>query len=342
MKKDQSKLHLIGNKMVKSSIVEDKTMPEKQEIQEWYGRNARVMHGDSDCLVERYECQGKGLIVTYKVFEGMEMVFMEFNSEDSFIPVTPYSEILEISCCRRGRVVCEFSDNICAHLSEDDFWIGSGGYLPTSYYFPFGYFDAVTLVIDEKKMSLSTKKILADFSIDIKAIGKNLALNTSWYIGKMPCKLQRLFDEIYEAKGKESTCYFAIKTLELLFQIQNVERSDAEGEQYYPKEQIEAVKEIWNYLIAHLDEERSLKQLVKEKNMGTTMFQRIFYHVYGDSPYAFLKKYKMGIAKKMILDGEMKIGEIAFSLGYSNASKLSAAFKDVFGILPKDYRKLRS
>ena len=51
-------------------------MPEKQEVQEWYGRNARVMHSDSDCLIERYECQGKGLIVTYKVFEGMEMVFM--------------------------------------------------------------------------------------------------------------------------------------------------------------------------------------------------------------------------------------------------------------------------
>lgn len=317
-------------------------MPEKQEVQEWYGRNARVMHSDSDCLIERYECQGKGLIVTYKVFEGMEMVFMEFNSEDAFIPVIPYSEILEITCCRRGRVVCEFANNICAHLSEDHFWIGSGEHLPASYYFPFGYFDAVTLVIDEKKMSLSTKKIMADFSIDIKAIEEKLSLNTAWYISKIPSKLQRLFDEVYEAKGKESTCYFAIKTLELLFYLQNIERNDAEEEQYYPKDQIEAVKEIWNYMITHLDEERSLKQLVKEKNMGTTMFQTIFNHVYGDSPYAFLKKYKMGIAKKLILDGEMKIGEIAFSLGYSNASKFSVAFKDVYGILPKDYRKLRS
>ena len=57
----------------------------------------------------------------------------------------------------------EFDNNICAHLSEDHFWIGSGEHLPASYYFPFGYFDAVTLVIDEKKMSLSTKKIMADF-----------------------------------------------------------------------------------------------------------------------------------------------------------------------------------
>lgn len=317
-------------------------MPEKQEVQEWYGRNARVIHSDGGCLVERYQCQGKGQIVTYKVFDGIEMVFMEFNSQDAFIPVTPYCEILEISCCRRGRVVCEFQDNICAHLSEDHFWIGSGENLPTSYYFPFGYFDAVTLVIDEKKMSLSTKETMEDFSININRIKEKLDLNTAWYISKMPLKLQRLFDEIYEAKGKERTGYFAIKSLELLFNLQNVERSGAEEERYYPKAQIEVVKEIWNYMSTHLDEERSFKRLVKDKNMASTRFQTIFNHVYGDSPYAFLKKYKMGISKKMILDGEMKIGEIAFSLGYSNASKFSVAFKDVYGILPKDYRKLKS
>lgn len=206
-------------------------MLEKQEVQEWYGRNARVIHSDSDCLIERYECQGKGLIVTYKAFEGMEMVFMEFNSEDAFIPVTPYSEILEITCCCRGRVVCEFANNRCIHLSEDHFWIGSGEHLPSSYYFPFGYFNAITLVIDKKKMSLSTKKIMDNFSIDIKPIEEKLSLNNAWYISKIPSKLQRLFDEIYEAKGKQSSCYFAIKTLELLFYLQNIERNDAEEEQ---------------------------------------------------------------------------------------------------------------
>lgn len=186
-------------------------MPEKQEVQEWYGRNARVMHSDSDCLIERYECQGKGLIVTYKVFEGMEMVFMEFNSEDAFIPVTPYSEILEITCCRRGRVVCEFANNICAHLSEDHFWIGSGEHLPASYYFPFGYFDAVTLVIDEKKMSLSTKKIMADFSIDIKAIEEKLSLNTAWYISNIPSKYSDCLMKSMRQKGKRALATLQLK-----------------------------------------------------------------------------------------------------------------------------------
>lgn len=99
-------------------------------------------------------------------------------------------------------------------------------------------------------------------------------MNTAWYISNIPSKLQRLFDEVYEAKGKESTCYFAIKTLELLFYLQNIERNDAEKEQYYPKDQIEAVKEIWNYMITHLDEERSLKQLVKEKIWGLPCFKQ--------------------------------------------------------------------
>ena len=38
-------------------------------------------------------------------------------------------------------------------------------------------------------------------------------------------------------------------------------------------------------------------------------------------------------------EGKESISEIAVSLGYSNASKFSKAFQDVFGVLPKDYRR---
>ena len=51
------------------------------------------------------------------------------------------------------------------------------------------------------------------------------------------------------------------------------------------------------------------------------------------------KKYKMNIAAHWLLNENMKIGDIAVSLGYNNASKFAIAFQSVYGILPKDYRK---
>ena len=60
---------------------------------------------------------------------------------------------------------------------------------------------------------------------------------------------------------------------------------------------------------------------------------------YGDTPYAYLKKYKMNLAAQWLSENKMKIGDIALELGYSNASKFAKAFQSVYGMLPKDYRK---
>lgn len=47
----------------------------------------------------------------------------------------------------------------------------------------------------------------------------------------------------------------------------------------------------------------------------------------------------MNIAAHWLLNENMKIGDIAVSLGYNNASKFAIAFQSVYGVLPKDYRK---
>lgn len=98
-------------------------------------------------------------------------------------------------------------------------------------------------------------------------------------------------------------------------------------------------KAIRDYLIQHLDEKISLEHLAKEAHLSLTVFHKVFSHIYGDTPYAYLKKYKMNLAADILLNENKKIGDIALELGYSNASKFAKAFQSVYGVLPKDYRK---
>ena len=108
---------------------------------------------------------------------------------------------------------------------------------------------------------------------------------------------------------------------------------------YYDKKYIQFAKEIHNSMIEHLDEKISLKQLTAEKDFNLSLFHKVFTQIYGDTPYAYMKKYKMNIAANELKNTDRKINDIAMSLGYSNASKFSIAFHSVYGILPKDYRK---
>lgn len=50
----------------------------------------------------------------------------------------------------------------------------------------------------------------------------------------------------------------------------------------------------------------------------------------------------MNLAAQWLSEHKMKIGDIALELGYSNASKFAKAFQSVYGVLPKDYRKIGS
>lgn len=170
-------------------------------------------------------------------------------------------------------------------------------------------------------------------------IGTTLGLETRWYVSDTPAQLQHLFSELYSAAETEPIGYFKIKAIELLYHMDQLTQINGCDLKYFDKKQIQTTKAIREYLISHLDEKVSLEQLAKEAHLNLSVFHLVFSHIYGDTPYAYLKKYKMNLAAQWLSEDKMKIGDIALELGYSNASKFAKAFQSVYGMLPKDYRK---
>jgi len=248
-------------------------------------------------------------------------------------------DILDIRHYRQGRVEFEFQNQKVFHMRENEFCINALTNMPASYSFPLGKCSGVSFVIDRDSLGSATIQQLSLYGIDIKNLGRHLELDAHWYICKTPQNLLHIFDELYEAKGKESAAYFRIKILELLYHAQKLRSEDRYAAVYYSKEHIEIVKQARKLLIGELETKIPLESLIAGENISMVTFQAIFKQVYGDSPYAHLKKYKMNCAAVRLREGKESISEIAVSLGYSNASKFSKAFQDVFGVLPKDYRR---
>lgn len=231
------------------------------------------------------------------------------------------------------------ANHTVSYLPEGYFGVAGTRYLPVSFSFPLKRCFAVSLVIDKQMLSTSTRKMMAEIPINLDKIGETLGVEKKWYIEQPSSSLQHLFTEIYEAKGCRHVGYFKIKAIELLYYMEQLTQINSCDFKYFDKRQIEATKAIRDYLIGHLDEKISLECLAKEAHLNLTVFHNIFFHIYGDTPYAYLKKYKMNLAAKLLLDGKRKIGDIALELGYNNASKFTKAFQSVYGVLPKDYRK---
>lgn len=305
----------------------------------WYGKRAKAIRDNKDYCVIDYGCKGKGIISSYNLFDGISCCFLDFDTEE-IMPSQKFNpDIISIVHCHTGRYECEFSNHKIFYLSEGYFSIMGTNHLPISFSFPLRTCYAFSLVIDKHEISQSTKNILKLFNIDIDLITERLALNENGYLSQPGIDLKHLFYEIYEAKDKENVEYFRIKALEFLYHIARLSRYDKCDFKYYEKKYIQLVKDIRNFMIEHLDEKISLKQVTKECNINLSLFHKVFIQIYGDTPYAYMKKYKMNIAAGELKKTDRKINDIAVSLGYNNASKFSIAFHSVYGILPKDYRK---
>ena len=305
---------------------------------DWYDKNAKLISRKPGCSVISYQCNGTGILYDYSIFPGIDLIFMDFNCSDIFDEPNEMRNVLEIRHYQEGRVEFEFEGDKVFHLQQDEFCVNGMLNMPARYSFPFDYCSGLSLVLDKNSMTEVTRSQLALFQIDISVLEEDLDTAHLWYICKTPPSMCHVFEELYAAKEHETSQYFRIKVLELLYHATKLRKEDRVAATYYAREHIEIVKRVRKAMLKDLSRSTPLEQFLRGEAISTVTFQTIFKQIYGRSPYAYLKHYRMNSAAVQLRESNESINQIALSLGYSNASKFARAFRDVFGVLPKDYR----
>ena len=305
---------------------------------DWYDKNAKLISRKPGCSVISYQCNGTGILYDYSIFPGIDLIFMDFNCSDIFDEPNEMRNVLEIRHYQEGRVEFEFEGDKVFHLQQDEFCVNGMLNMPARYSFPFDYCSGLSLVLDKNSMTEVTRSQLALFQIDISVLEEDLDTAHQWYICKTPPSMCHVFEELYAAKEHETSQYFRIKVLELLYHATKLRKEDRVAPTYYAREHIEIVKRVRKAMLKDLSRSTPLEQFLRGEAISTVTFQTIFKQIYGRSPYAYLKHYRMNSAAVQLRESNESINQIALSLGYSNASKFARAFRDVFGVLPKDYR----
>ena len=305
---------------------------------DWYDKNAKLISRKPGCSVISYQCNGTGILYDYSIFPGIDLIFMDFNCSDIFDEPNEMRNVLEIRHYQEGRVEFEFEGDKVFHLQQDEFCVNGMLNMPARYSFPFDYCSGLSLVLDKNSMTEVTRSQLALFQIDISVLEEDLDTAHQWYICKTPPSMCHVFEELYAAKEHETSQYFRIKVLELLYHATKLRKEDRVAATYYAREHIEIVKRVRKAMLKDLSRSTPLEQFLRGEAISTVTFQTIFKQIYGRSPYAYLKHYRMNGAAVQLRESNESINQIALSLGYSNASKFARAFRDVFGVLPKDYR----
>ena len=99
---------------------------------------------------------------------------------------------------------------------------------------------------------------------------------------------------------------------------------------------------IQNFLIEHLDQSYTQKELSKRFQIPITSMKQCFKSVYGTTIGNWLLQYRMNRAAVLLREKkELNVAEIAGMSGYDSQSKFAIAFRKVMGMSPMEYRNIK-
>ena len=82
----------------------------------------------------------------------------------------------------------------------------------------------------------------------------------------------------------------------------------------------------------------SLDDLAAEAGMSRFYFARAFRDAVGEPPHRYLTHCRIERAKELLRRKDLSLAEVALTVGYSNQSHFSAAFRGLLGRTPRQFR----
>ena len=98
------------------------------------------------------------------------------------------------------------------------------------------------------------------------------------------------------------------------------------------------VKEATSFIEQNFQNDISVEDIAAFCNLNRSYFGKIFRDAVGKSPQEFLIQYRMTKAAELLKLTELSVKDISNAVGYPSQLHFSRAFKNTFGISPREWR----
>ncbi|MBN7575974.1 MULTISPECIES: helix-turn-helix domain-containing protein [Clostridium] len=305
--------------------------------------------------MERIDIPGCGSICMHEIFPGIVLNYEEFKCKELSLfaneQVMPKisGEMIEIGYCHEGRIQCEFEGGVCVYMGSGDLYAGLMGKYPPVNTFPMAEYKGISIYIYIDEISKCLPEILKGAMIDIKTFQKRLFSSEKYFVKVGNCinwvggKIERIFLDLFSLPDLPEAViesYLKIKVLELILLLnENCANENETKNKYYLKAQTEIVKNVHDELIKNPSNNLTLKQLSEKYNISQSGLSNCFKAIYGKSIAKYIKDYRIEYAASLLRKTDETVMNISATVGYENQSKFAAAFKEVIGVNPTEYRK---
>lgn len=103
------------------------------------------------------------------------------------------------------------------------------------------------------------------------------------------------------------------------------------------EQNVARIKAAKEHIMSRYADHLTLPDLAQSVGISEYRLKEGFKNIYGKTVFQFLSDYRLEMARKLLDDGDLKVSEAAYQIGYHNPSHFIAAFRKKFGLTPKKY-----
>lgn len=156
---------------------------------------------------------------------------------------------------------------------------------------------------------------------------------------EMMAIINSIMDNPYE--GKTRRLFIASQVNVLLLQSMLKIREDNKKQGFIPLSTTdrEKISRARDYLANHLAERVSIQNLARIAGINDYQLKKGFKQLFGNTISKYHDNLRLQEAMRLLLETELPISEIGYSLGFEHPTYFSAAFRKKFGLPPGHFRK---
>lgn len=148
--------------------------------------------------------------------------------------------------------------------------------------------------------------------------------------------LTELLPKLSEQEGAETT---PLTDAQFLFWLEWLLQKLEQRQKGYTSDST-LVEKIQKYIVLNIHKDITREEIAAAVYMNPDYVARLFKQKTGLTLNAYIVQKRIGLAKQLLANTDISVGDISSDLGYSSFSHFTKLFKSSEGITPSEYRKL--
>ncbi|HEN7248794.1 TPA: helix-turn-helix transcriptional regulator [Streptococcus agalactiae] len=292
-----------------------------------------IQPGDGFTMVPK-DSTGEGYLWTYPVnaFCSINIYHLCFYNEMHYRYYHPKMLVLSQSSYYVAKAI---KNNSCNQKNQlIGYYLANGEH---EYTIPAGiWLDSVGVSIFPEYYEKYLPKIFhQDFSSLSEIVPQ---IGTDLFIPKISI----ILDDIatYTPTSEISEVYYEAKIMEIIATLLSWKTNAIHN--FINTDDSEALHRLGHYLEQNFSYPTDIQMYARMCNMSKSKLSELFHSIYGYTIVEFIKNCRIDKAKRLLLENDLSIKQIASAVGYSHQSSFTYIFKQHVGCTPREYRKANS